>query len=466
MSYKEVLERVLRRITPTEREKEEFTSFVQKTMEIAKEEAKKVGAEPILAGSVTRDTWLPSKKEFEIFLMFPENLSDRKLEEYGLKLGKRIVKRLRGKVELRYAQHPYVTGIVDKFSVDIVPCYKVKSPEKIKSAVDRTPFHVKYLEKKFSPKLSSEVRLLKQFLKANDIYGADAKTQGFSGYLCDLFILYYGSFLKTLKAVSKWTPGEVIDIESHWPKADYPKLRKKFRGEALIVIDPVDKNRNVASAVSSTNFYKFIMLAKEFLKRPSVTFFFRRKLKPLSKKSFLEIVKRRGTKPLAVVFKPPSVVPDILWPQLRKATRRLRDILEEYEFSVHRWDCWTDEKELAVILLEMEVWNLPNVDERIGPIIFDLKNSKNFIKKYSKVALRGPYIRDNRWIFEVKREWCNAREKLVDSLNESEKVLMAKGIPNFIARQIAKKFVVMEEKEIARIRNDEFFIFLRKFFKG
>jgi len=84
MDYKAVLTRVLKRIRPSEKERKEFMSVVEKTMEIAREEAKRFGAKPILAGSVTRDTWLPSKEEFEIFLMFPESLSDEELEKRGL----------------------------------------------------------------------------------------------------------------------------------------------------------------------------------------------------------------------------------------------------------------------------------------------------------------------------------------------------------------------------------------------
>ena len=189
----------------------------------------------------------------------------------------------------------------------------------------------------------------------------------------------------------------------------------------------------------------------------------------LTVKQFRSIAKKRRTKFLFVVFEPPEIVPDILWPQLRKTTERLKNILHQYEFSVHRYACWTDEKKLAVIMLEMEVWELPSVDEKIGPLIFDVKNSERFIGKYknSKRLINGPYIRDNRWIVEVERGWKSAKEKLEDTLDENESILMAKGIPNFIAKQIAKKFKVMDEKSIERLikTNKEFGRFLKEYFK-
>ena len=461
---KAVLKKVLEKIRPSKEEREKLLQFAKKALRVAKKVSKEYGAEPILAGSLVRDTWLTNKKEIDLFVMFPEQLSKEKLEAKGLELGKKVVKELGGKVLIKYAQHPYVIGLVDEFQVEIVPCYKLKDASSIKSAVDRTPFHVEYLKKKLKRKHSDEVRLLKQFLKANELYGADAKTEGFSGYLCELLVIHYGSFLDVLKAATEWKPGEVIDVENHW-KGEFKKVERLFKGSALIVIDPVDKKRNVASALSAWNFFKFKKLAKQFLEKPSEKFFVKRRIQPISYEDFLTKVKERGTKVLFIVFKPPEVVPDVLWPQLRRATKRLISILHEYEFSVHRHGCWTDEKELAVIALEMEVWKLPSVDERIGPSIFDELNSRRFLSKYSS-PMDGPYVRDDRWVVEVKREWTDAKTKLVDSLSKDVEVLKAKGIPSHVAESIAVWFDVADEKTVKKyFENKAFRRFLKRFLR-
>jgi tRNA nucleotidyltransferase (CCA-adding enzyme) len=115
----------------------------------------------------------------------------------------------------------------------------------------------------------------------------------------------------------------------------------------------------------------------------------------------------------------------------------------------------------------MEVSKLPRVQKRIGPLIFDVENSKNFIKKYTPQALKGPWVEGNFWVVEVKRKFLTAREKLLDSLKEPLNILKEKGIPNHIAKQIAKKFEIISEtdKIVNLIKKDENFgRFLREYF--
>ena len=119
----------------------------------------------------------------------------------GLKFGKNIINELDGSYRIEYAQHPYTRGVVNGIHIDIVPCYEIKSGERIKSAVDRTPLHVEYLNKNMTKNFSDDVRLLKQLCVANKIYGADSKTQGFSGYVCELLIIKYKKFFNVLKNV-------------------------------------------------------------------------------------------------------------------------------------------------------------------------------------------------------------------------------------------------------------------------
>lgn len=467
--YQRVLKQVLKIVVPKTKEKKQLTSMAKKTLKIAKEEAKKFNAKPILAGSITRNTWLPGKMEFDVFILFQE-ISEKQLEEFGLELGKKIISKLNGSYKIEYAQHPYVSGTVKGIDIDIVPCYEVKSPEKLKSAVDRTPFHVKYIEKHLSKKASNEVRLLKQFCVANGIYGADAKTEGFSGYVCELLIINYGNFLSTLKAVINWKPGEVIDIENFYAKADHYILRKQFKDQALILIDPTDKNRNATAAVSAKSFYKLKKAAKEFLDNPSKELFFERSFEPITENELIMQQMKRRTELLLVKFTPPSVVPDILWPQLRRFAERLESILKEvkYEFRVLRKDAYTNEKDLAIVLLEMEISKLPIVQKKIGPKIFNLDDSKRFIEKYKNKALNGPFIENNFWVVEVKRKFLTARDKLKDTLKETKEILKAKGIPNYIAEKIEKKFEIISETEkiMELVKKDENFgIFLKKYFE-
>jgi len=469
-NYQKVLKEVLSYIRPKPEEKKKLTEIAKRALGIAQKEAKKFQAKAILAGSLTRDTWLPGKMEFDVFILFPSSLTEKRLEQFGLQVGKEVISKMKGTHKIEYAQHPYVSGEVSGVSIDVVPCFDVKDPEKLKSAVDRTPFHVKYIEKNLQPALSDEVRLLKQFCGANKIYGADAKTLGFSGYVCELLIIKYGKFTKVLENVTSWEPGHVIDIEGYYGKKDVPKLRKTFKDQILIIIDPTDKKRNTAAAISAENFFKFKKIAMGFLEKVSGEFFFEKEFKAISENELIQIQMKRRTELLAVKFAPPSVVPDILWPQLRRLSERLQDILEEvkYEFKVLRRGEYTNEKDLAVVLLEMEISKLPAIQKRVGPKVSDFDDSKRFIEKYKSQALAGPFVEDDHWAVEVNRKFLTARDKLIDSLNKDAKILKAKGIPNFVADQIAKGFEVIydNEKFMQLIRQDNSFgTFLRRYFE-
>jgi tRNA nucleotidyltransferase (CCA-adding enzyme) len=468
--YTKVLKEVLKRIKPNKAEERRLKSLANKALKLTNKEAKKYKAKAILAGSITRDTWLPDKNEIDVFVLFPVKLSEKKLEQLGLKVGKAVISQLKGTYKIEYAEHPYVSGTVEGIDIDVVPCYAIETTEQLKSAVDRTPFHVRYIEKNLPLKLSDEVRLLKQFLKANDMYGADAKTEGFSGYVCELLVTQYRSFVNVLKAAVKWRPGEIIDIEKFYTKQEYPKLKKEFKDHALILIDPTDKTRNTSAALSVYNLMKFKKYAQMFLDKPSVELFFERRLQPLAESELIQLQMQRRTELIFIKFIPPKVVPDILWPQMRRFADRLQSILEEtkYEFKVLGKDVYTDGVYLAVVLLEMEISKLPVVQKRVGPSVFDLKDSENFLQKYKEQALVGPYVEDKYWTVEIKRSFPTAREKLQDSLSKPLEVLEAKGIPRYIAERLVKGFEIFSET--ARImqimeRNPDFGVFLRKYFE-
>ena len=129
----------------------------------------------------------------------------------GLALARNIAESAGGTYREKYAEHPYINAIIDGLDVDIVPCYAVPDPAAIRSAVDRTPFHTRYIKDRISS-LIDDVLLLKQFAKNGGIYGSDQMTEGFSGYLCELLVFHYGGFIPLLAAASDWWPGVLIDM--------------------------------------------------------------------------------------------------------------------------------------------------------------------------------------------------------------------------------------------------------------
>ena len=100
-----------------------------------------------------------------------------------------------------------------------------------------------------------EVRLLKKFMQGIGVYGAEIKVGGFSGYLCELLIMKYGSFAETVEAFANYNKRVIIDIENYY--ADRQNELSLLFPEPLVIVDPVDKGRNVASAVQPAKTLQF-----------------------------------------------------------------------------------------------------------------------------------------------------------------------------------------------------------------
>ncbi|MFQ5884559.1 MAG: nucleotidyltransferase domain-containing protein [Thermoplasmata archaeon] len=134
-------DRVLQRIIPSPEEEErlrEVVAILKRRLE-AEIDDLGIDAHPLLVGSVAKGTHLKDP-EIDMFVCFSPSTSRKDLEKYGLMLGESVVGG-----EKHYAEHPYIMGEFEGFTTEIVPCYEVTDPRKKMSAVDRTPFHTKYV---------------------------------------------------------------------------------------------------------------------------------------------------------------------------------------------------------------------------------------------------------------------------------------------------------------------------------
>jgi tRNA nucleotidyltransferase (CCA-adding enzyme) len=446
------LKTVLKEIKPSRKEKKEMNSFVSKILKTSRKISKII--KPMICGSIAKDTWLSKRYELDLFLLFKPSFSKKQIEKKGLEIAKKIVKTLKGKYQIAFAEHPYLRGWIGKFQVDIVPCYSIKDPEKIKSAVDRTPHHVRFAKRNL--KKPDDVRLLKQFCIANKCYGADVKTLGFSGYLCELLIIKYGSFEKLVKDASKWRAGKIISFG----KIDKNFILKKFK-TPLIIIDPVDKNRNVSAAVSVENFYKFVRYCKDFVRNPKREFFFPRKIKPYSIDEIRKEIQKRGTRWYIIKFKKAKVIEDILYPQLRRCLRSIEKELEKNGFKVMNRCSWCNGE--CTLIFEMETWQVPKISKNIGPNVFS-KHAEEFLKHYKENRV---YIEKENWVVERERKFTTVLHLLKDLLSKSKRELLEKGIPNKIAPLLDKNELTAGGdvlKTIAKLPED-FRSFLREWFE-
>lgn len=397
--------RILKRIVPSSEEERRLTEVVRQITQAVGERiaVRGLDAKPLLVGSVAKGTHLRDA-EIDIFVTFPPEVARQTLEKEGLRLGDLLEKPVR-----MYAEHPYTRGWYKGFEVEIVPCYRILDASQRMSAVDRTPLHVDYVLGHMKEGQADEIRLLKAWAEGIGVYGAEAKVLGFSGYLCELLVLTYGTFRGVLESSLGWQRGQVIELD---------RTAGRTFGEPLVVVDPVDPKRNVASAVSLEQLATFVHAAREYLRRPSERFFFPRPLKPLPAGRLRAMARTRGSEFLAVSIPSPAITEDVVYPQFRKAHRALLDLFARHAFVVFdsRFDVAGPE---VVYLFEFQVAALPRVQRHGGPPVW-VKNSKDFLEKWqtSKKTLAGPFIDGDRWAVDVVREATTAARLVKASWRE------------------------------------------------
>jgi tRNA nucleotidyltransferase (CCA-adding enzyme) len=459
----EICAEVLERVTPTVTQRKQVLSLAKKLVKKVREEAKKkeVENEIRVEGSVAKNTWLRDSPEIDIFMRVPKTMPQEAFGTVCLEIAKKATEGYKH-IE-RYAEHPYLEVVVDNVWVNIVPCYRVKRGE-WKSATDRTPFHTDYVKPLLNEQKSREVRLLKKFMKGIDVYGAEIKIGGFSGYFCELLVLNYGSFTKILKVAADWKEKIVIDYKGYY-ESNYDA--KKLFEEPFIMVDPVDKRRNVAAAVRKERLDEFIVASREFLKSPSLRFFYPLRIEALKPKELVKKINVRGSTILFISFESYPMVADVLWGQLYKSRKALRKLIQKNNFTVIRDDVWSNEKNLNIFIFEVENRFLPNMKRHIGPPLSKRESCDEFLQKHvgSESTVSGPRIEEGRWVVNVQRKYTDVVKLLKEKLGNREASV---GLAEFVTKAFTYSLQVSVNNECLELysANSSFARFLTEYLEG
>jgi tRNA nucleotidyltransferase (CCA-adding enzyme) len=216
------------------------------------------------------------------------------------------------------------------------------------------------------------------------------------------------------------------------------------------VIDPVDKGRNAASAVRKERLMEFVAASREFLRNPSLQFFCPRETKDNSTKKIINKMKKRGSTLVFIKFGQVEAVPDVLWGQLYKTQKALRKMLEQNDFQVIRDSVWSNEKNLNMLVFEVEHGKLAFVKKHFGPPIIKRVECENFLRKYinSAATVSGPYIEKDRWVVEIKRKHNEIVTLLHEKLRDGGRQV---GVAEQISRSIDKTFKVLINESIMKL---------------
>ncbi|MFH1210869.1 MAG: CCA tRNA nucleotidyltransferase [archaeon] len=358
-----VLGKVLGRIKPSKDEE----LAVRRSADEVMSKIKVRDAKVILGGSGAKGTWMKGTHDVDIYVKF--DLKKYRDKDISSILGKELKKKFT-KVSTLHGSRDYFQIRKSGFTFEIVPILDIKKSSEAVNITDISPLHTLWVRK--YPQLADDIRLAKAFCRAQSCYGAESYIRGFSGYVIEILVINYGSFMNFIRAVSKWRPEEYVDVMEHGVP-----LNKAKTLSPLILIDPVQPDRNAAAALGREKYYKLIESARAFLKSPSEDFFVRKEFS-------IDDLKAKAKGRALVVF---EVVPvrgkdDVVGAKLLKAFNYIRGALVKEGFTVHDslWN-W-DGSAFFCFIVNPDL--LPPFKIHCGPRASQPDHSKRFVEKNRK----------------------------------------------------------------------------------
>lgn len=448
MEWTELKPKILEQVKPNEEEKQKVQAAAERLQKDINGllEAEGIEAEAELHGSVAHGTWVRGGEDLDLFIVLSPKYSRGDLH----RVLDALKRHLDGDYVEAYAEHPYLRASIEGFNVDLVPCFRLEKGEKIRSSTDRTPLHSEYLDEVLNDELRDEVRILKRFTETIGVYGAEIRVQGFSGYLCELLVVKHGSFEGLLTAAADWKRKEVISLDSN---LDEDELRKRF-DDPLIIMDPTDESRNVASALSPDSYWTFVAACRGFTENPDIKYFVHEQ--EASSETVLNLLKSQCSDfVFLVINEHKAEVPDTLWGQLHKSGQALRQTLEAGGFNVFRSSAWSDETHRHILVFQLESSTIPSVMKHVGPPVSMVRNTESFFETHlgAEGTESGPWIEDDRWVVLLRRQHTEAKLLLEERLEDGGRSV---GVSKNLAVRILQHHRILVNEEIGNYLVDGF----------
>jgi tRNA nucleotidyltransferase (CCA-adding enzyme) len=378
-----IYKQIIKEIKPTELEVRAATAQANELMERLKEIVPR-DVELRITGSISRGTNLRGSTDIDIFMLFPKGTPREKLVNDGVRYGKALGDKNKGEsFEIKYAEHPYVRLFLNNTGLraDIVPALAIDSFVERITSVDRTPLHTKFINERLTEKQRDDVRIMKYLMKNYRIYGAEVKTEGFPGYLCELLIYQFGSLTSLLTNFSNLKLPAILDpsTKSIDMKDD---ITKTFNSD-FVVIDPVDPRRNVAAGVSKESLARFVLIARKILDNPrKESFYGYRFSSATSHRMFMDFLIENGLDSHLLICNVPKKSEDIIWPQLRKLRILICNEIKASGFSYLLGTQWISGRNGSILIITPKQKMVSRILK--GPPVFIGKASSEFISRHKK----------------------------------------------------------------------------------
>lgn len=338
----------------------------------------KINAVCVKGGSTAKGTFLKNDHDIDLFVVFDDNYKGKVISDYLYNAIKKFSpKRIHG-------SRDYFHIIKDGFIFEMVPVMNVKDMDNIENVTDMSPKHVEWVNKRLNDSLRDDIRLTKKFMKAQKCYGAESYINGFSGHVVDILVIYYGGFLNLLKKAKIWKEKTIIDIEKKM-KDPIKEMDSSKTFGPLIIVDPVQPERNASAAVSKEKFETFIKASKEFLKNPSKEFFIESDFDVLKIKKTV----KKNNEIVIVKIESLDGSKDVIGTKILKCFEAIQKQLILNEFTVLDSNWKWDKKSTSFMYFIIKEKKLSETFERMGPpnekkqalIAFKKMNKNTFLKK-------------------------------------------------------------------------------------
>ena len=397
---KKVIDAVESAIIMDSDESEQLSGVMREFEEKVTAELKKQGvvANLFVGGSVGKGTCLPGIHDIDYFMRFDlkkygeENLSE--ICESVLSGIFKDVLRLKG-------SRDYFRVKINDYEVEIIPVLYIKRINQAQNLTDQSPFHVNWIKKNVKAKknLNFDMRLAKQFFRASGVYGAESWIGGFSGHVTEILVVYYGGFEKLLKAVLKWKDKTIIDVEKSYKGMDVLDILDDAKTVGpLVVVDPVDKDRNAAAALGLEKFELLQSKIESFLKKPHKKFFDEIELT-------VDDIKKIGKRNRVLIWKAPpeDEKMDVSGAKMVKYAEHISRMFKDEEFIVLDSGMYWNKHDDGLVWVIVDKKDLSKKQIIKGPQTFGMQNHIMAFKK--KYARRKNWREGYHYYAEIPRKY-------------------------------------------------------------
>ncbi len=373
-------------VTPTPDELRKVSSAAQEIIQIVNEKASKYGAELVVGGSVAKNTWLPGIHDIDCFLRFDYQKYKTQSDQLAT-FAEKIVKSCFKEYRLLHGSRDYFQTRYQGYDIEIIPVLKISNPKMMLNITDVSPLHFIWLSKRTRQlNLSNDIRLAKHFFKANNLYGAESFIRGISGHVIEVMTIHHGGFLKLVRAISKWRDRVIIDPEHAYMNEKQLMLlmNESKLVSPIILVDPIQPERNAAAALSDEKFKDLKKLCQRFLADPRPSFFVEKKVTAIQIKGW----KSKNRLLLFEVQPDQDTTIDVAGCKILKTFEDIERLLENFDFKIVKKSWYWDKKGPALLWFYLDPKILSTSFRHWGPPANLTEHCTAFRKEWKNYAIK------------------------------------------------------------------------------